>query len=193
MLSIVSNMIINIHNITIMDEPHREHNDIIRTIFGHEIVTRDDNNEGVISYNHTDNDTKYGIIINHNHYIDGCNMHERNFEVTLYVKEGDTYEKMDCEMDMTMSAKYLYDKQKKSRIDIVSFVYNILTGNFDDKLVSTYVDLHELVSVYNQSNSIIEHLHTAHKSAWYDGCSPELWIGLVKLHNSVYYMTKKVD
>ena len=170
---------------------------------------RQDNREGIHNMDNVQGNVSYGMVVNHNHYIDGPQHYSRNHEVTLYRKntnDEESYTKIDCEMNVSQDVKILphtangvneEDIDKKFKFD--SFAYDVLCGRFDSKYVAPYMVMNEIGNVpttFNEqakaaTKARLDDAYKAYRTLWYDGMLPCDWCGIVKLPNAIYYLTIK--
>ena len=166
--------------------------------YGHIFETRDDINTGTHSKDFTD---KQGIVVCHNHYIDGPNHYARNHEVTLYNKDVKTqkYNKLrDSELNtdyLLYSLKYFEPKDQNSSFDFDKFAHALLLGNFESEYVKPFVKVNKLVNepcakdTENYRYIILNETYKRYKDMHYDGMLPSDWFGLLRQPSAIYYIT----
>ena len=145
------------------------------TRFDHDFVTRVDNNYSLSCGKYVDSEGRdCGMVINHDHYIDGENHYDRNFVVTFYTKplEKDKYVKEDVVVYMDCIL-FTYDSDfcrtglfSHLDFDLLSFLVRI-----KDQLLG-HEDVKKIINIFQSDDpDLVE--------KWYAGSLPEECNGVI--------------
>jgi hypothetical protein len=172
------------------------------TYYGYSFDVREDNNAGICNIDFTNAaGTEIGIVVNHNHYIDGPIHYERNHELTMYVKDnnndGEYIKESECEMNVShllQGLQHFKPHEHNQTFDFSAFAINALEGNYDNNAVSDYVTIHKLVNIPAAVNSPwqkqrVDETYKKYREMWYGGMLPREWQGIIRKPYSIYYIT----